>query len=346
MLIWLLLCSQHASSGSSGDNQVFVQQNPVFVNNTSHQASGQTVLTSTDNQTSHSSTLLSVAHHDQLVHQEQLATQIQMPVVQGQEQVASLQSPLNLVQRSPQATVIPSTNQCQAGKNPTTNECPASINPSTNQCRARSSSVTNQCPSKRSAAQNQCPGSQSSCGAAQNQCAASQSQCPAAQKQCQAAQNRCSASRSPCLAESQGCPLTNVHRPCCPCCQVKVECSGSISADAAATAQPNVDISSKTPGVDQSTSHPSSTSSAMPLSTLELPQVAAGMQHLSRTTSAQASALLEDGTLTTAIQNGIPVNLVSGANPESIVLNQVFVPVYSNTDKGPVIELIPIKAPQ
>ena len=56
--------------------------------------------------------------------------------------------------------------------------------------------------------------------------------------------------------------------------------------------------------------------------------------------------ILEDGTLTSAIQKGIPVSILPGANPESIVLNQVFVPVYSNTDKGPVIELVPIKAPQ
>ena len=56
--------------------------------------------------------------------------------------------------------------------------------------------------------------------------------------------------------------------------------------------------------------------------------------------------LPEDGTLTSAIQRGIPVSILPGANPESIVLNQVFVPVYSNTDSGPVIELVPIKPPQ
>ncbi|BFZ09297.1 hypothetical protein BsWGS_12336 [Bradybaena similaris] len=50
-----------------------------------------------------------------------------------------------------------------------------------------------------------------------------------------------------------------------------------------------------------------------------------------------------DGTLTSAIQKGIPVSILPGASPESIVLNQVFVPIYSNTDKGPVIELVPIK---
>lgn len=50
-----------------------------------------------------------------------------------------------------------------------------------------------------------------------------------------------------------------------------------------------------------------------------------------------------DGTLTSAIQKGIPISILPGASPESIVLNQVFVPIYSNTDKGPVIELVPIK---
>ncbi|CAG5125313.1 unnamed protein product, partial [Candidula unifasciata] len=50
-----------------------------------------------------------------------------------------------------------------------------------------------------------------------------------------------------------------------------------------------------------------------------------------------------DGTLTSAIQKGIPISIVPGASPESIVLNQVFVPIYSNTDNGPVIELVPIK---
>lgn len=53
--------------------------------------------------------------------------------------------------------------------------------------------------------------------------------------------------------------------------------------------------------------------------------------------------LPDDGTLTSAIQKGIPVSIVAGANPSSIVLNQVFVPVYSNTEKGPVIELVPLK---
>ncbi|KAH9512263.1 hypothetical protein Btru_041329 [Bulinus truncatus] len=52
----------------------------------------------------------------------------------------------------------------------------------------------------------------------------------------------------------------------------------------------------------------------------------------------------EDGTLTSAIQKGIPISILTGANPECVVLNQVFVPVYSNTDKGPVIELVPIKS--
>ncbi|CAL1527169.1 unnamed protein product, partial [Lymnaea stagnalis] len=42
-------------------------------------------------------------------------------------------------------------------------------------------------------------------------------------------------------------------------------------------------------------------------------------------------ALPQDGTLTSAIQKGIPVSILPGASPESIVLNQVFVPIYSNT---------------
>lgn len=50
-----------------------------------------------------------------------------------------------------------------------------------------------------------------------------------------------------------------------------------------------------------------------------------------------------DGTLTSAIQKGVPIFILPGTSPESVVLNQVFVPIYSNTDKGPVIELIPIK---
>ncbi|GFO43062.1 metal regulatory transcription factor-1 [Plakobranchus ocellatus] len=51
----------------------------------------------------------------------------------------------------------------------------------------------------------------------------------------------------------------------------------------------------------------------------------------------------QDGTLTSAIASGIPVSIMPGASPESVVLNQLFVPVYSNTDKGPVIELVPLK---
>ena len=54
-------------------------------------------------------------------------------------------------------------------------------------------------------------------------------------------------------------------------------------------------------------------------------------------------AIPKDGTLTSAIASGIPVSIMPGASPESVVLNQLFVPVYSNTEKGPVIELVPVK---
>ncbi|RUS83936.1 hypothetical protein EGW08_008291 [Elysia chlorotica] len=58
---------------------------------------------------------------------------------------------------------------------------------------------------------------------------------------------------------------------------------------------------------------------------------------------ASTQAIPKDGTLTSAIASGIPVSIMPGASPESVVLNQLFVPVYSNTEKGPIIELVPVK---
>lgn len=53
--------------------------------------------------------------------------------------------------------------------------------------------------------------------------------------------------------------------------------------------------------------------------------------------------MANDGTLTAAIQSGIPVTIDPASLTGPVALNQVFVPIYSNTDKGPVIELVPIK---
>ncbi|XP_076444987.1 uncharacterized protein LOC143282953 [Babylonia areolata] len=50
-----------------------------------------------------------------------------------------------------------------------------------------------------------------------------------------------------------------------------------------------------------------------------------------------------DGSLTAAIQSGIPVNFTPSLLNGPVAINQVFVPVYSNTDRGPVIELVPLK---
>nr|KAG5698266.1 hypothetical protein BaRGS_024073 [Batillaria attramentaria] len=50
-----------------------------------------------------------------------------------------------------------------------------------------------------------------------------------------------------------------------------------------------------------------------------------------------------DGTLTAAIQRGIPVTIDPTSLTGPVALNQVFVPIYSNTEKGPVIELVPLK---
>ncbi|XP_005098642.1 uncharacterized protein LOC101854084 [Aplysia californica] len=108
---------------------------------------------------------------------------------------------------------------------------------------------------------------------------------------------------------------------------------------AMSASQPNVDLTASSLMSD-SCCHASSSSSEVfnsTVSTVSSGMVQAGPSNL---------VLPEDGTLTSAIQKGIPVSILPGANPESIVLNQVFVPVYSNTDKGPVIELVPIKPPQ
>ena len=61
--------------------------------------------------------------------------------------------------------------------------------------------------------------------------------------------------------------------------------------------------------------------------------------------AALPSGISGNATLTSAIEQGVPVSVNPGASPESMVLNQVFVPVYRNTDKGPVIELLPMKTP-
>ncbi|GFS01838.1 metal regulatory transcription factor-1 [Elysia marginata] len=63
----------------------------------------------------------------------------------------------------------------------------------------------------------------------------------------------------------------------------------------------------------------------------------------SGTVPVSAPAIPKDGTLTSAIASGIPVSIMPGASPESVVLNQLFVPVYSNTETGPIIELVPVK---
>lgn len=59
--------------------------------------------------------------------------------------------------------------------------------------------------------------------------------------------------------------------------------------------------------------------------------------------SSAAQQVSNDGTLTSAIQNGIPVTIDPSTLTGPVALNQVFVPIYSNTDKGPIIELVPIK---
>uniref|UniRef100_A0A2C9JCI3 C2H2-type domain-containing protein n=1 Tax=Biomphalaria glabrata TaxID=6526 RepID=A0A2C9JCI3_BIOGL len=64
---------------------------------------------------------------------------------------------------------------------------------------------------------------------------------------------------------------------------------------------------------------------------------------LANSAAVSGLALAPDGTLISAIQKGIPISMLTGTYPDSIVLNQVFVPIYSNTDKGPIIELVPIK---
>jgi hypothetical protein len=55
------------------------------------------------------------------------------------------------------------------------------------------------------------------------------------------------------------------------------------------------------------------------------------------------SPLPQDGTLTAAIQSGIPVTIDPSSLTGPVAINQVFVPIYSNTEKGPIIELVPIK---
>ena len=62
-----------------------------------------------------------------------------------------------------------------------------------------------------------------------------------------------------------------------------------------------------------------------------------------RNIPASTPTIPKDGTLTSAIASGIPVSIMPGASPESVVLNQLFVPVYNNTEKGPIIELVPVK---
>ena len=59
---------------------------------------------------------------------------------------------------------------------------------------------------------------------------------------------------------------------------------------------------------------------------------------------APPAQLPSDGTLTAAIQSGIPVTIDPSSLTGPVAINQVFVPIYSNTDKGPMIELVPIKA--
>lgn len=59
---------------------------------------------------------------------------------------------------------------------------------------------------------------------------------------------------------------------------------------------------------------------------------------------AAAAKLPSDGTLTSAIQSGIPITINPSSLTGPVAINQVFVPIYSNTDKGPIIELVPIKA--
>ena len=59
---------------------------------------------------------------------------------------------------------------------------------------------------------------------------------------------------------------------------------------------------------------------------------------------AAAPQLSTDGTLTAAIQSGIPVTIDPSSLAGPVAINQVFVPVLNNTEKGSVIELVPIRA--
>ncbi|KAL8559509.1 hypothetical protein ACOMHN_037173 [Nucella lapillus] len=59
-------------------------------------------------------------------------------------------------------------------------------------------------------------------------------------------------------------------------------------------------------------------------------------------TTAPQMQMPTDGTLTAAIQSGIPVNFAPSSLSGPVAINQVFVPVFNHTERGPVIELVPL----